>query len=196
MKFYGMMRELAGKVLAAPTLQLTPQVRGHLTISPVIGGPVTGSLDPARHPPTTGPVVARCRVMRLLRWLATHLVRIVPALLVLGLVVAMAAPVLRADASSTSTRAPAVTLANVAHANPVSIAITVVLAAVVIMIISDARRGRLGYLLSHAVPRRYVTTYGVELAGEWYPELATWRQWGRRISDHRTYRLAGSASTI
>lgn len=141
--------------------------------------------------------------MRLLRALLVGLLRL-PALFVpLALVAAMAVPIVAVEASSD--RAPAGTaLANVTHADAISIVLAAVLIAVVFLTfaaITDRRLeghhriARARYLLTHAVPRRHVSTYGVELAGEKYSELATWRQWGRRISDHRTFRLAAAASS-
>jgi hypothetical protein len=136
--------------------------------------------------------------MRLLRALLIGLLRL-PALIVpLALVAAMAIPAVVLELS-TDHEPTTTVLANVARADVVSVALAAVLVAVVFLtfaaVADPVRRGRMSYLLTHAVPRRYVTTYGVELAGEKYSELATWRQWGRRISDHRTYRLAPAAST-
>ena len=136
--------------------------------------------------------------MRLLRTVLLGLLRPLALLVPVVLVAVLLARAAIDAALDTSTIAPAAALANVAHADVVSVVLAALLVAVVFLtfaaIVNPARRGRMSYLLTHAVPRRYVTTYGVELAGEKYSELATWRQWGRRISEHRTYRLAAAST--
>lgn len=131
-----------------------------------------------------------------MRRLRTVLLGLVPALLaLLGIVALLAPPASSVRGLATSALAPGAAITTVAHADVVSVALAALLVAVVFLTFAAiANPARARYLVAHAVPRRHVSTYGVELAGQSYPELAVWRQWGRRVWDHRTYRLHAAVS--